>query len=179
MASKNNLPYRLLFIESVCTDEAIITENILRSKCENDDFKGVKNTNEVIAEFHERIEQYEKVYEPLEPSEGVSYIKIINVKRHVILHKVHHGLGSRIAFFLLNLHPVAFPIFIALPGETIGDEKKVFGGDERLTVRGEAYARALKQFIQDRIVPNMIILHGTNNSVLHTLRPLLEDEMSP
>ncbi|KPI84197.1 putative 6-phosphofructo-2-kinase/fructose-2 6-biphosphatase [Leptomonas seymouri] len=172
-AGKQSLPYRLLFIESVCTDDTIITENILRSKCDNDDFKNVSDVGAIIAEFRSRISQYEKVYETCEPAERTSYIKIINVKHHVILHHVPNGLGSRIAFFLLNLHPIAFPIYIALPGETVGDKKHIYGGEERLTARGEAYAVALKNFIQDRYVPHMVVLHATNYSVLSTLAPLM------
>ncbi|CAG9567306.1 putative 6-phosphofructo-2-kinase/fructose-2,6-bipho sphatase [Leishmania major strain Friedlin] len=173
-AQQYAVPYRLLFIESVCTDDTIVTENILRSKCGNDDFRNLRDVNAVISEFRNRILQYEKVYETLEPEERMPYIKIVNVKRHVILHRVPNGLGSRIAFFLLNLHPIAFPIYVALPGETVGDSKHVYGGDERLTAQGEAYALALKHFIQDRYVPHMVVLHATNYCVLSTLAPLME-----
>ena len=176
-AGKRGVPYRLLFIESVCTDDTIITENILRSKCDNDDFKNVKDVGAIIAEFRSRILQYEKVYETCEPAERMPYIKIINVKHHVLLHHVPNGLGSRIAFFLLNLHPIAFPIYVALPGETVGDKKHTYGGEERLTARGEAYAVALKNFIQDRYVPHMVVLHATNYSVLSTLAPLMDGAM--
>ncbi|KAG5486989.1 hypothetical protein CUR178_08417 [Leishmania enriettii] len=173
-AQRYAVPYRLLFIESVCNDDAIVTENILRSKCDNDDFKSLKDVSAVISEFRNRILQYEKVYETLVAEERMPYIKIVDVKRHVILHRVPNGLGSRIAFFLLNLHPIAFPIYVALPGETVGDSRRVYGGEERLTVRGEAYAIALKRFIQDRYVPHMVILHATNYCVLSTLAPLME-----
>ncbi|CAJ1985822.1 6-phosphofructo-2-kinase/fructose-2 -6-biphosphatase [Leishmania donovani] len=173
-AQRHAVPYRLLFIESVCTDDTIVTENILRSKCGNDDFRNLKDVSAVISEFRNRILQYEKVYETLEPEERMPYIKIVNVKHHVILHRVPNGLGSRIAFFLLNLHPIAFPIYVALPGETVGDSKHVYGGDERLTAQGEAYALALKHFIQDRYVPHMVVLHATNYCVLSTLAPLME-----
>ncbi|CCW61458.1 unnamed protein product [Phytomonas sp. EM1] len=173
---RRSLQYRLLFIESVCTDEGVITENILRSKLKNDDFKGINDTNAVIAEFRNRIQQYEKVYETLHPSEGLSFIKIINAKHHIILYRVSSGLGSRVGFFLMNLHPISHPIYIVLPGETEGDREGVYGGSERLTARGESFSWALKHFIQDRYVPHMLILHGTNQSVLSTLRPLLQGE---
>ncbi|AIN95310.1 6-phosphofructo-2-kinase/fructose-2,6-biphosphatase, putative [Leishmania panamensis] len=182
-AQRHAVPYRLLFIESVCTDDTIVTENILRSKCDNDDFRNLKDVGTVINEFRNRILQYERVYETLEPEERMPYIKIVNVKHHVILHRVPNGLGSRIAFFLLNLHPIAFPIYVALPGETVGDSMHVYGGEDRLTSRGEAYAVALKHFIQDRYVPHMVVLHATNYSVLSTLTPLMdsakEEETAP
>ncbi|KAH9599150.1 6-phosphofructo-2-kinase [Trypanosoma melophagium] len=171
-AKERKVVYRTIFIESICTDERIITENILRAKCGNDDFKNVKDTSEVIYSFRARIAEYEKVYEPLDVSEDLSFIRIINVKHHVVLQNIPCGLASRIAFFLLNLHPVAYPIYIALPGETVGDHNHMYGGDERLTPLGAKYAEAMKNFILERYVPHMIVLHGTNPSVINTLRPL-------
>ncbi|KAG8347289.1 6-phosphofructo-2-kinase/fructose-2,6-biphosphatase [Trypanosoma vivax] len=169
---KHKVKCRILFIESMCNDTNIITENILRAKCGNDDFKHVADTNEVIAAFNSRISEYEKVYEPVDVDEGISFIRIVDVKQHVVLHKVPCGLASRVAFFLLNLHPVAYPIYIALPGETFGNRNHVYGGDERLTPLGEQFAEALKRFILERYLPHMIVLHGTNPSVVNTLRPL-------
>ncbi|KEG14589.1 putative 6-phosphofructo-2-kinase/fructose-2,6-biphosphatase [Trypanosoma grayi] len=179
LAKQRNVDCRVIFIESICTDETIITENILRAKCGNDDFKNVTATSEVIASFRSRIVEYEKVYEPLDYAEDLSFIRIVNVKHHVVLYKVPCGLASRIAFFLLNLHPVAYPIYIALPGETEGDHNHVYGGGERLTSLGHTFAVAMKKFILERYVPHMVVLHGTNPSVLNTLKPLtqaLEDD---
>lgn len=174
MAKQFNVKYSIIFIESVCTDNNLITENILRSKCGNDDFKHVTDSSEVIASFRSRIAQYEKVYEPLGQNESLSFIRIINVKSHVVLHKIPCGLASRIAFFLLNLHPVAYPIYIALSGETEGERKHVYGGSERLTPLGEKFAMEVKRFVLQRFVPNMLVIHGTNPSVLNTLKPLAQ-----
>jgi broad specificity phosphatase PhoE len=167
-------PVRIIFIESVCTDENIITENILRAKCGNDDFKNVADANTVIAEFRERIRQYEKVYEALDAGEGVSFLKIMNVKEHIVIHKIAGAIGTRIAYFLINLHPVAPPLFIALHGETIGNSQGQFGGDERLTAAGEQYAKRLAAFVLERCGQQnaMEVIYGTNRSVTQTLEPL-------
>lgn len=171
-ASKLKVKYSVIFIESICTDSNVITENILRSKCRNDDFKNFTDMNEVISSFYFRIAQYEKVYEPLDVSEGVSFIRIINAKSHVVMHKIPCGIASRIGFFLLNLHPIAYPIYIVLPGETEDEHDGVYGGSERLTPFGEKFALELKRFILNRVVPHMVVLHGTKPSVLNTLKPL-------
>lgn len=174
-------PCRVLFLESICTDDGIITENILRSKCSNDDYKHVKDTNAVIVDFRDRIRQYEKVYQPLHVDENVSFIKIINVKEQLVFHNVHGGLGSRIIFLLLNLHPVAFPLYVALHGETEGNRNEVFGGEERLTERGKRMAENIRKFVEDRCGcqatgPQLLVLHGTNPAVLATVSPLKELE---
>nr|CCC89739.1 putative 6-phosphofructo-2-kinase/fructose-2,6-biphosphatase [Trypanosoma congolense IL3000] len=180
-ARNHNINCKVIFIESICNDPKLITENILRAKCGNDDFRHVTDTSEVIASFNSRITEYEKVYEQVDVDEGISFIRIVNVKHHIVLHKLPCGLASLISFFLLNLHPVAHPIFIALPGETVGDKKHIYGGDGRLTPLGERFAESLKDFILERDVPHMVVLHGTNPSVMRTLRPLgatLEGESS-
>ncbi|RNF27004.1 putative 6-phosphofructo-2-kinase/fructose-2,6-biphosphatase [Trypanosoma conorhini] len=173
-SKQRNMEFRIVFIESICTDDNIITENILRSKCGNDDFKNVGDITRVIASFRSRIAEYEKVYDPLDRAEDISFIRIVNVKQHIVMQNIPCGLASRIAFFLLNLHPVAYPIYISLPGETEGESKHVYGGDEHLTPMGEKFALALRRFILERHVPNMIVLHGTNCSVVNTLKPLAE-----
>lgn len=171
-------PVRVLFIESVCTDESIITENILRAKCGNDDFKHVADTAAVVSEFRERIKQYEKVYESVEVEENVSFIKIINIKEHIVYHKIYGGIASRIVFFLLNLHPVALPLFVSLHGETEGNRQGLFGGSGMLTEKGRRNAESLKRFVMERCDDfsegKFIVLHGTNPYISATVQPLQE-----
>ncbi|EKF32877.1 6-phosphofructo-2-kinase/fructose-2,6-biphosphatase, putative [Trypanosoma cruzi marinkellei] len=171
---QRHMESRVMFIESICNDDTIITENILRAKCDNDDFKNVGDTSKVIASFRCRISEYEKVYEPLDRADDLSFIRIIDVKRHVVMKNIPCGLASSIAFFLMNLHPVAHPIYISLPGETEGEKNHMYGGDEHLTPLGNKFAVALKRFILERHFPHMIVLHGTNHSVLNTLKPLAQ-----
>lgn len=143
---------RVLFIESVCDDKTIIHENILRAKCGNDDFKSVANPADVVAEFNERIKQYEKVYESMDPSSEaeLSYIQIYNVKETVTIRNVTGSIPTRIAYFLLNLHPVAFPVYVACPGETMGQRQGILGGDDDLTPEGAFKAECLREFVLER-----------------------------
>ena len=141
-------PCRVLFLESICTDDGIITENILRSKCSNDDYKHVKDTNAVVVDFRDRIRQYEKVYQPLHVDENVSFIKIINVKNS-LCSTMHGGLGSH------YLSPTQFAsccVSIVCRGawETEGNRQEVFGGEERLTERGSEWRRIFESLFRDR-----------------------------
>ena len=56
-----------LFIESVCTDQALLEQNILM-KLEGPDYKCM-DRDIAIADFKQRIANYEKVYEPIEEKE--------------------------------------------------------------------------------------------------------------
>eukprot|EP00744_Colponema_vietnamica_P012937 GILI01018147.1.p1 GENE.GILI01018147.1~~GILI01018147.1.p1 ORF type:complete len:616 (-),score=61.72 GILI01018147.1:70-1743(-) len=164
--SKLKAPVRVVFVESICENEEIITENILRAKCGNDDFKGV-SPQTVIAEFRERIRQYEKVYESLDSSEDngkISFIQIIDAKQRIILNNVKGALPSRVAYFLMSLHPVAYPIFVTFPAETVGDVAGEFGGDAKLTANGTEYIRRLRNFIRCRLTS-----YGDNSSRLRIL----------
>lgn len=146
-------PVRVVFLESICNDEKIITENILRAKCGNDDFKGV-SPQTVISEFRDRIHQYEKVYESLDCSENggrISFIQIIDAKQRIVLHNVKGALPSRVAYFLTSLHPVAYPVYICLPAETVGDVSGHFDGDSRITQNGIEYIGRLRAFIRARL----------------------------
>lgn len=52
------LPIRVLFIESICTDETIVDQNILRTKVKNADYRHM-STDEAFTDFKHRIANYE------------------------------------------------------------------------------------------------------------------------
>eukprot|EP00759_Apiculatamorpha_spiralis_P058709 PhF_6_TR926/c0_g1_i6/m.1592 len=108
---------QVLFVESVCTDAEIIHSNILRAKCGNDDYVHV-DPRHVLQDFYNRISQYEKVYETLCPDteRNLSFIKLVNVKTEVILHRLTGYLQGNVAFFLLNLHLSDQPVFLTRSG---------------------------------------------------------------
>uniref|UniRef100_A0A7S1QC40 6-phosphofructo-2-kinase domain-containing protein n=1 Tax=Neobodo designis TaxID=312471 RepID=A0A7S1QC40_NEODS len=171
---------RLMFIESVCTRQDVIRENILRAKFGNKDFAHVSNPSEVIDSFNRRIKQYEKVYQTLDDKfePDLSYIRILNVKETVQLHNVSGIIPTRVANFLLNLHPVAFPIYVCRHGETVGDTSGVFGGDDDLTAEGKRFAQALCDFAlarADSSGASFTVMYAENNApTRETLRPLIE-----
>ncbi|XP_074936562.1 6-phosphofructo-2-kinase/fructose-2,6-bisphosphatase 1 isoform X3 [Phalacrocorax aristotelis] len=57
--------YKVLFIESICNDPAIIEENIKQVKLSSPDYKGCAQ-EEVVADFLKRIDCYRATYEPLD-----------------------------------------------------------------------------------------------------------------
>ncbi|KAG8861970.1 Fructose-2,6-bisphosphatase [Tulasnella sp. 330] len=67
----------LLFLESLCDDPVIIAANIaLKASAGDPDYKGMSK-EEAVADFSNRIKQYEAVYETIEPFEweGMEYEK--------------------------------------------------------------------------------------------------------
>lgn len=108
---------RILFIESVCDNDEVISQNILRDKVTNGDYKG-KPPKEAVESFHKRIEKYRQQYEPidLEHDEPLSFLRVINLKQTLVANRIQGRLQTLISSFITNLHPVAQSFYLVVPG---------------------------------------------------------------
>jgi hypothetical protein len=64
LKEKVKFKYQLVWIESICSNEEIINENIQRVKVNGQDYRD-RTMEEAIADFRRRIAYYEKVYQTL------------------------------------------------------------------------------------------------------------------
>lgn len=93
-----------LFVESKCDDEEIIMNNILEVKTTSPDYIG-QDPEVAAADFLKRIRNYEKVYQTIDEDEAdMTYVKIINVGKQVIINRIQDYLQSRVVYYLMNLH---------------------------------------------------------------------------
>eukprot|EP01061_Rhynchopus_euleeides_P015881 TRINITY_DN269_c2_g1_i1.p1 TRINITY_DN269_c2_g1~~TRINITY_DN269_c2_g1_i1.p1 ORF type:complete len:685 (+),score=211.47 TRINITY_DN269_c2_g1_i1:298-2352(+) len=128
---------RVIFIESVCTDDTVIHSNILRAKMGNEDYQG-KEASYVLSDFKDRISQYEKVYQPLtlERDSERSWVQLRNTigrgGGHIKINNISGHLPTKLLYFLFNLKTAVCPVYIARVGS------------------GEGYAAALRRFINTR-----------------------------
>lgn len=100
--------YKVLFVESICDDPAIIEENIKQVKLSSPDYKGC-TPEEAVADFLQRIECYKATYEPLDEQldSGLSYIKIFDVGVRYLANRVQGHVQSRTVYYLVQrLEPV-------------------------------------------------------------------------
>lgn len=137
--------FKLLFVESICTDDSIVEENISSCKLGNPDYQYV-DPETAVADFRARIACYETVYSEVADEEG-AYIKIINAGQRVVGHEVHGYLPGRIMYFLMHLNLVKKPIFFSRHGESQYNECGRIGGNAPLSEEGEAYAHKLADFM--------------------------------
>ncbi|KAI0566898.1 6-phosphofructo-2-kinase/fructose-2 6-biphosphatase 4 [Gracilaria domingensis] len=137
---------RVLFLESLCTDPAIIEKNILETKLRSPDYKD-KDPEEAVMDFKKRIQQYDKANETVDDSEKCSYIKVVNVGRQIILNDIQGFAQGKIVSFLLNSHITPRSIYLSRHGESEWNVTGQLGGDPDLTVRGRNYAKCLAEFI--------------------------------
>ena len=93
-----------LFVESKCDDEELIMSNILEVKTSSPDYVG-QDPEKAAQDFRNRIRNYEKVYETIDKDENdLTYLKIMNVGKQVIINAIQDYLQSRVVYYLMNLH---------------------------------------------------------------------------
>eukprot|EP01065_Artemidia_motanka_P019707 TRINITY_DN2351_c0_g1_i1.p1 TRINITY_DN2351_c0_g1~~TRINITY_DN2351_c0_g1_i1.p1 ORF type:complete len:947 (+),score=314.11 TRINITY_DN2351_c0_g1_i1:257-3097(+) len=146
---------RIIFIESVCTMDDVIEQNILRAKCGNGDYQG-RDAQYVLRDFQARIKQYQKVYDPLSeesdsPDAELSWVQLTNISAahrggKVVINKVSGHLAHKLIYFLLNMSPISTAMYLATTGETSSDTRAILGGNPDLTARGWKFAAALRRF---------------------------------
>ena len=140
-----SLPLKLLFIESICTDHAVVEKNVRLAKVSNCDYSGNMSPEQAFEDFMERIKNYEKEYEPMD-EEDLSFIKLIDCGRRVEINRVHGFLLGRVTQFLANMHATTCSIYLSRHGQSEYNSVGKIGGDSGLSPMGEAYATKLADF---------------------------------
>lgn len=93
-----------LYVESKCDDEDLIMSNIREVKTTSPDYVG-QDPEEAAKDFRNRIRNYEKVYETISDDESdLTYLKIMDVGKQVIINRIQDYLQSRVVYYLMNLH---------------------------------------------------------------------------
>lgn len=146
---RSNGELKVLFLESVCTDPAIIESNI-RLKLSGPDYRNM-DSDIALKDFVGRLHNYEKAYEPIDESEekipGFQYVKMIDVGKKVVSYNVQGFLASQTIYFLLNFNLCERQIWITRHGESVDNLSGRIGGDSHLTKRGERFSNALTKFM--------------------------------
>ena len=137
---------KVIFIESILTDDSIVEANILRAKVGVKDYAEIGD-EEALRDFRERIAQYERVYESLgKGEEHLSWIRLVDGGREIGMNRIRGFLPTRVAAFLMNVHMERVPLYFTRHGQSEYNEMGKIGGDSGLTAHGEEYARALGEW---------------------------------
>ncbi|KAJ1918446.1 6-phosphofructo-2-kinase [Mycoemilia scoparia] len=142
----------VLFVESICNDQDIISRNI-KLKTKGPDYIGV---DPAIAEadFRARLKNYERAYTPLgdyEENRDAQYCKIVDVGKKVIAHNIQGYIESQCVFYLMNINLQPRIIFISRHGQSEDNVLGRIGGDAPLSAKGHKYAAALAKFIKQQM----------------------------
>ncbi|KAF8924565.1 6-phosphofructo-2-kinase-domain-containing protein [Dissophora ornata] len=136
---------QVMFIESICEDEALVLHNIMSVKLSSPDYKDM-DPEKAVEDFKARIFHYREAYETI-TEENLTYIKLINVGSQVIINHIQGYLQSRIVYYLMNLHIAPRSIFFSRHGESLYNVMGKLGGDSDLSARGKQYAKSLPLLI--------------------------------
>jgi broad specificity phosphatase PhoE/predicted kinase len=161
----------VVFIESVCEDPGILEANVRETKLGSPDYAGV-DPEAAVEDFRRRIAFYSRAYEPMDQGEDVAYVKLIDIGRVVVLHRIQGYLPARLVSLLMNLHVVRRPIWLTRHGESTHNVEGRIGGDAGLSTRGELYARALGRFLRARASEPPVVWCSTLERTIATCRPL-------
>ncbi|MEC7984588.1 MAG: 6-phosphofructo-2-kinase/fructose-2,6-bisphosphatase [Myxococcota bacterium] len=135
---------RVAFVESICYDESIVDANIIETKLGSPDYAGIQE-RDAVEDFRARIAHYLSVYETID-DEQLSWIKIIDAGRQLILNRINSYLLSRIVNFVMNLHIHPKTIWLSRHGQSVFNVEGRVGGDSVLSPRGNLYSQSLQNF---------------------------------
>jgi broad specificity phosphatase PhoE/predicted kinase len=156
----------VVFVESTCTDAAIVESNIRATKARSPDYEGVPE-EEAVRDFRQRIAHYERAYEDVGEDEG-PFVKIIDVGRKVVLHRVQGYLLARVVHFLLNLHVQPRSVWLTRHGESEFNVLGRIGGDAMLSDAGRSYAAQLSNALRARIGSEVVVWTSTLRRTIGT-----------
>lgn len=146
---RSNGELKVLYLESICSDPAIIELNI-RLKLSGPDYRDME-PEAALKDFVGRLHNYEKAYETIDETEenipGFQYVKMINVGKKVVSYNIQGFLSSQTIYFLLNFNLCERQIWITRHGELTDNLTGRIGGDSHLTKRGAKFAQALQKFM--------------------------------
>lgn len=144
--------YTLIWVESVCTDEHIVEENI-RIQISNPDYKDMDG-DAITADYQNRIGNYRKTYQELsKENDGndTPFIKSFNFGNQVLVNNVSGYIGSKIISLLMHIHNKPRTIYFSRHGESLYNTLDKVGGNSDLSERGYAYSKLLNQFVQEEM----------------------------
>jgi broad specificity phosphatase PhoE/predicted kinase len=141
----------VVFVESSCDDPAIIDANVRETKARSPDYEGVSE-DDAVRDFLARIAHYQRSYEPVSEQEG-AYVRVVDVGRKLEVHRIRGDLSSRVVYFLLNLHIQPRSVWITRHGESESNVEGRIGGDSGLSLRGQAYAGELAEYVRTHVAP--------------------------
>ncbi|WWD20724.1 hypothetical protein CI109_105200 [Kwoniella shandongensis] len=130
----------VIFLESMCDQEDIITANIRSVKLSSPDYAGW-DADKAVADYWSRIRDQAAVYDTVTADEG-PFIKVMNVGERIEVNKIEGYLQTRCCFFLMNIHTRPRTIYFARSGQSLIEHS--YKADSDLSPAGWEYAERLK-----------------------------------
>ena len=148
---------RVIFVESICDDDALLEENIRTVKTSTPDYRD-SDPEEAIADFKRRRQMYADVYETLDDQadSDKAYIKVINCRQFVV-NNIRGHLSLKVVHFIMNLHPSKRTFYLTRHGQSEYNLLGKIGGDAGLSEAGMEYAKRLAAYAKEHIGSETVV----------------------
>lgn len=160
---------QVVFLESVCTDPAIIENNIRATKIRSPDYRGM-DPDAAVADFRRRIAHYEAAYQPI--GDDFAYIQTVNVGERTVINRVRGWLLGGVVNLLTCLHTEPRTLYLTRHGESAFNSAGRIGGDTPLTEEGRSYALRLGDYLGDVVDEGAEVWTSTLERTKETARKL-------
>jgi 6-phosphofructo-2-kinase/fructose-2,6-biphosphatase 2 len=167
-------PDRILWVETICDQFDQVIDNIKNTKIGNEDYKD-SCPDEVITDFLQRIDQYQRIYQQMDSTvdESYKFIQIHNMGRRIVMSNISQQLDQKISHFLINLKPKSNTVYLTLHGQQVNDH--LIGVTTQLTSQGREYAEKLKTYFDQHQEGRLQIMTSTKLPAAETSRPFEGD----
>ncbi|KAJ8875930.1 hypothetical protein PR048_023838 [Dryococelus australis] len=178
----SKLGYRLLFVELICGDEAILMRNIKEVLTNSPDYKDMAQ-EKAQDDFEQKVQHYLEQYEPLSSKRDshFSYIKVVDEGVEITTHKLRGHLESKVHVFVANFSQAPKTLYFSRVslatvshcgwlvkrtcvltywwclqhGESDNNVLGKIGGDANLSPRGVQYAVSLARHMNAQQIPDL------------------------
>ncbi|GAB9468209.1 6-phosphofructo-2-kinase/fructose-2,6-biphosphatase [Globisporangium polare] len=157
-AKTNKMSVHVVFIESICTNEAVINANITQKVTSSPDYRHM-SVEQAIDDLKQRMTNYEAAYEALEDGEGISYIKLFDLQSKVHAKGIYGHVAKSILPYMMSFHIEHRPIWLVRAGHctevrkdfrAISKDPCIASRSARLSPLGVQFAYSLAQFVDER-----------------------------
>ncbi|KAG7382983.1 hypothetical protein PHYPSEUDO_004162 [Phytophthora pseudosyringae] len=114
-AQEHKTSVHVVFVESICTSEAVIHANIKQKVESSPDYRNMPE-DEAFADLKQRLKNYEAAYEALEDEEDCSYIKLFDMQSKVHAKGVYGHVAKSVLPYMMSFHIEHRPIWLVRAG---------------------------------------------------------------
>lgn len=145
----SDMGFRILFIECVCEDQELLERNIIEILHYSADYKTMSE-EEAIDDLRKKLEHYMRQYEPIDANlENINFVRVENMGETVTAHKVAGQKESGILGYLSGMRALPQTLYFTRHGESEYNVLGRIGGDAVLSPRGQSYAHALAEHMNE------------------------------
>ncbi|XP_024942359.1 6-phosphofructo-2-kinase/fructose-2,6-bisphosphatase isoform X2 [Cephus cinctus] len=162
------LGYRVLFIECVCDDPAVLEQNYEEIVKNSTDYAGM-DPAAAIEDIRLKVAHYVQAYEPMH-EKTYPKIKIDTATMEITAQKVTGHVETHALGILGSIALKPHTLYFSRHGESEYNVLGRIGGDAVLSARGERYAQALASRINSMHIPDLRVLTSRLRRTIATAR---------